>query len=142
MLQAVDRLGKPLLPVWHSGPFPPELLAVEMGALQYQRVDGENFEIGATNLIEQLRKLNHEINDQNGAISENEATEEVVDAHRANRYTTSSLRNTTIKAPTELNQTIEGDLWPNDLTTLINIRYSRVKEVISGRSRSSHKTCL
>ena len=92
MLQAADRLGKPLLPVWHSGPFPPELLAVEMGALQYQKVDSENFEIGAQILVERLRKLNHEVNYQNGAIAENEAmneaTEEVVDAHRANRYTT------------------------------------------------------
>ena len=82
MLQAVDRLGKPLLPVWHSGPFPPENLTVEIGALQYQRVGGENFENGACELIEQLRKLHHENNF--GAAGEEEAIEE----QRASRYTT------------------------------------------------------
>ena len=81
-LQAADRLGKPLLPIWHSGPFAPENLTVKMGALQYQRVSDENFENRACELIEQLRKLHHEINF--GAAGEEGAIEE----QRASRYTT------------------------------------------------------
>merc|ERR1712086_1122273 len=56
-VQAAVRSSKQVVPVWHSGPYPPENLVVELGALQYIKMKGDEIDSVADKLVQQLRRL-------------------------------------------------------------------------------------
>ena len=59
--QAAVRTSKQIVPLWHSGSFPPENLVVELGALQYIKVKGDKIDSGADQLVQQLRRMHANI---------------------------------------------------------------------------------